>query len=92
MLNPPVIERVAAKAFTVPTDAPEADGTFSWNETTLVIAQVEAGGIEGIGYTYSSEAVLPIIHGPLLGAIQQLDAFAIPKAWGAMVAAVRNLG
>lgn len=34
--KPPAVERVRAKAFTVPTDAPEADGTLTWDGTTIV--------------------------------------------------------
>jgi hypothetical protein len=29
----------AASAFRVPTDASEADGTFNWDHTTLVVAE-----------------------------------------------------
>ncbi len=47
---------VAARAYTVPTDAPEADGTFSWNDTTIVVVTVEGGGRTGLGYTYSGAA------------------------------------
>ena len=48
------IRAVTARAYTIPTDAPEADGTFAWRETTLVVATIEAGGETGLGYTYSS--------------------------------------
>ena len=40
----PVVEQLAARAFTVPTDAPEADGTFSWDATTVVLVEARAGG------------------------------------------------
>ena len=36
------VERVDVSAFVIPTDAPEADGTFEWQSTTLVV--VEARG------------------------------------------------
>ena len=42
----------AARAFTIPTDAPEADGTIAWNATTLVVVELRAGEATGIGYTY----------------------------------------
>ena len=41
-MNDPVVESVTAAAYTVPTDAPEADGTLTWDSVTLVLAQVEA--------------------------------------------------
>lgn len=37
----------------IPTDAPEADGTFEWNSTTMVVVHIEAGDQTGIGYTYA---------------------------------------
>jgi hypothetical protein len=43
------IERIEARAYRVPTDAPEADGTFAWDGTTMVIAEVMAGGHRGLG-------------------------------------------
>ncbi|MDS0138736.1 MULTISPECIES: hypothetical protein [unclassified Amycolatopsis] len=41
------IERVGARAYRVPTPAPEADGTPAWDATTIVVVPAEAGGIHG---------------------------------------------
>ena len=41
-----------ARAYVIPTDAPEADGTFAWDSTTIVVVQVQAGDASGVGYTY----------------------------------------
>ena len=38
------IASITASAYTIPTDRPEADGTYAWDRTTLVVAEVEAGG------------------------------------------------
>jgi L-rhamnonate dehydratase len=46
----PPIDAVRARVFTIPTDAPEADGTFAWHSTTMVLAEVSAGGVVGLGY------------------------------------------
>ena len=43
-MNDPAVESVTAAAYTLPTDAPEADGTLTWDSVTLVLAQVQAGG------------------------------------------------
>jgi hypothetical protein len=48
------VERVAARAFRIPTDALEADGTISWDATTLVLTEMSGGGQTGLGYTYAS--------------------------------------
>jgi L-alanine-DL-glutamate epimerase-like enolase superfamily enzyme len=87
-----VIGAVRASAFTVPTDRPEADGTFAWGETTLVLAEVEAGGETGIGFSYTGAAAAGLITGPLKKAVEGLSAFDPPRAWAAMQHAVRNLG
>ncbi len=42
-----------ATAYKVPTDAPESDGTFAWNFTTLVLVELQADDVNGLGYTYS---------------------------------------
>jgi len=47
------IDRVEAAAYTVPTDAPEADGTIRWDATTIVLAAIRCGDYEGLGYTYT---------------------------------------
>ncbi len=81
-----------AFAYTIPTDLPEADGTFAWDSTTLVLVEVDAGGETGIGYTYTSEAAVPVINGALWPAIRACDAMDPPAAWRAMNVAVRNMG
>lgn len=87
-----LIERVEARAYRVPTDAPEADGTFEWAYTTLVLVEVTAGGRTGLGYTYGSAALTRLIDTTLAPVLIQEDAFAIPRLWDAMVRQVRNLG
>ena len=43
----------AVSCYTIPTDAPEADGTFRWNKTTLVVAELRAADSTGFGYSYA---------------------------------------
>lgn len=49
MFGPPTIHEVKATAFQFPTDAPEADGTISWDSTTMVLVEVDAGGKWALG-------------------------------------------
>jgi hypothetical protein len=35
---------LSAHLFTIPTDAPEADGALSWSATTVLVAEVSAAG------------------------------------------------
>ncbi len=88
----PAIERVEASAYKVPTDAPESDGTLAWDSTTLVLAEISAGGQTGIGFSYASDAAAGIITGKLAKHLEGGDAFCIPALWESMVQAVRNLG
>jgi L-alanine-DL-glutamate epimerase-like enolase superfamily enzyme len=87
-----LIDSVTAQAFEIPTDKPEADGTISWNSTTLVVVEISGGGKTGIGYTYSSAAIPKLICGKLANTIEGSDAFNPQAAWLAMQRAVRNLG
>ncbi|MBV8505582.1 MAG: mandelate racemase [Acetobacteraceae bacterium] len=86
------IEHLTAEAFTIPTDAPEADGTFAWSSTTLIIAEARAGGETGLGYTYTSAGAANLIGTLLAECVRGRDAADPPGAWRAMQRAVRNLG
>ena len=86
------ITTMDAAAYRVPTDFPEADGTYAWNATTLVVARIEAGGRSGTGYTYADAAIVPLMQGALRTTIKQRDSFDIAGAWMAMQRSVRNLG
>jgi L-alanine-DL-glutamate epimerase-like enolase superfamily enzyme len=86
------IARVQASAYRIPTDAPEADGTIAWDATTLVLAQVSAGGHTGLGWTYGHAAVAALIADPLRDGLLDRDADDIPAAWAAMNRSLRNIG
>ena len=88
----PRIETVEASAYDIPTDEPESDGTLEWQKTTLVLAEVSAGGKRGIGYTYADTATARLIKDKLAEVIVGLEALDIPCAWAAMRHAIRNLG
>jgi L-alanine-DL-glutamate epimerase-like enolase superfamily enzyme len=84
------IEAVRARAFTIPTDKPEADGTIAWNSTTLVLVEISGGGMVGLGYTYSGGSIVQLIEGELSKTIVGLDVFDPSAVWLAMQRAVRN--
>jgi len=86
------IEGLSAAAYRVPTDRPEADGTFAWNSTTLILVTARAGGQSGLGYTYADACIAPLITTVLAQAIAQKNSFDIAGCWWAMQRAVRNLG
>ncbi len=86
------ISRVDVSAYRVPTDAPEADGTFDWKATTLVLVEIVAEGFTGLGYTYADAAAGQVIKGTLARHVEGQNAFDIPAAHAAMLREVRNLG
>ena len=90
-MNDPVIGSVGAAAYTVPTDAPEADGTLSWDATTLVLARVGAGGQEGIGWTYGGAASAALISGQLASVLRGRPAIDVAGCSETMIRAVRNV-
>jgi L-alanine-DL-glutamate epimerase-like enolase superfamily enzyme len=83
---------VETSAYRIPTDLPESDGTFEWHDTTIVIAEVSAGGERGIGYTYSTAAAARVIDDVLAPVIDGADVMSIGGVWLTMVRAIRNLG
>jgi len=86
------IERLWARAYKVPTDFPEADGTASWNATTIVIAWAEGGGKQGIGYTYADASTAHLINHTLSDVVKGFEAMNPPEAWRKMQIALRNQG
>ena len=87
-----LIDSVHASVYTVPTDAPEADGTLSWDSTTMTVVQVRAGDACGTGWTYGSPACAAVVAGKLAEIIRGRDALDVSGAFEAMVRAVRNDG
>ncbi len=86
------VTKVHARAYTIPTDLPEADGTATWNSTTLIVARVWAGDHMGMGYTYSDACVAPLIGDKLAPVVIGADAMNPQAASAAMWRTVRNLG
>ena len=78
--------------YTVPTDVPEADGTLSWDRTTLVLVQLTAGNRQGLGYTYADRATAQLARSFLADRVIGRDAMDVPGTWSGLVHAIRNLG
>ncbi len=88
----PPITRVSTAAYSFPTPVPEADGTLSWQATTAVTVTLEADGVTGLGWTYSSPAASDIVRHHLAGVAHDRPAFDIAGGWEAMHRAGRNFG
>ncbi|MUL40549.1 mandelate racemase [Streptomonospora sp. PA3] len=88
----PAVTGVRAAAYTVPTDRPSADGTLTWDSTTIVIVRVAGGGHEGIGWTYGPAAIAAIVRDKLEPVVNGRPVLDVSAALEAMVRAVRNAG
>lgn len=86
------IEALTVESYTVPTEAPESDGTLEWDRTSIVIATATAGGELGMGYTYADSATATLIHEVLGGVVRGMDALSPTAAYMAMWQRIRNLG
>jgi L-alanine-DL-glutamate epimerase-like enolase superfamily enzyme len=92
MSSDPRIRKADFTVCTVPTDAPEADGTFEWKSTTLVLAELSSGDATGIGYTYGSEAIGALARHLAATCLIGHSPFDIPGLNIRMARAVRNDG
>ena len=86
------IAKTNLRVFTVPTDAPEADGTFQWNRTTMVLVELSSGTVHGLGYTYADTSTARLTKTLLDEIVNGRDAFDHGAILQAMYARVRNLG
>lgn len=86
------VSALDVRAYTVPTDAPEADGTLTWDSTTVVVVRAAAAGVVGTGWTYGPAACADVVEDQLTPVVVGADAFDPPAISGAMIRAVRNAG
>jgi L-alanine-DL-glutamate epimerase-like enolase superfamily enzyme len=86
------IDGLTVRAYRVPTDLPESDGTFEWSSTTMVVVHADAGGKRGIGYSYTAAAAGNLIREILERHVVGRSALDVPACYDAMVGAVRNIG
>jgi L-alanine-DL-glutamate epimerase-like enolase superfamily enzyme len=89
------VERVAVSAYEIPTDGPggrESDGTLEWSSTTIVIVEVEAAEVCGLGYTYADASAAAFVESQLKGVVLGSDPLAVRETWVRMGAQIRNAG
>jgi L-alanine-DL-glutamate epimerase-like enolase superfamily enzyme len=88
----PDVTALDAAVYVIPTDAPEADGTLTWDKTTMVLVTARAGGELGIGWSYTAAAAATVVDELLATAVTGRDAFDVAGAAEAMARQVRNVG
>lgn len=88
----PVVTRVDTAVYTVPTDRASADGTLTWDSTTMVLVRVGGGGHQGLGWTYGPAACAAVIRDLLAEHVRGSSVLDVPATLESMVRAVRNAG
>ena len=91
-LSRPSVEKVHLSAYTIPTDAPESDGTLEWDSTTLIICEIHAGETIGLGYTYGNQATAAVIDHLAEKCLLRQSALDVSGLHAAMLRQVRNDG
>ncbi|KAA6457608.1 mandelate racemase [Acidobacteria bacterium AB60] len=86
------ISEARVSAYRISTDAPEADGTFTWEETTLVLVELACGSVRGMGYTYADVATAKLAEDLLLKLVRDRDPFAHGAIVQSLFHQVRNVG
>lgn len=92
MLSKANISSSKVRVYTVPTDAPEADGTYAWASTTMVLVTIACGSCEGLGYTYADASTGKLIETLLEKVVGGGDVFSHGAILQSMYRYVRNLG
>ena len=91
-MNGPVVTALETAVYVIPTDEPEADGTLTWDKTTMVLVRARAGGEQGLGWSYASAAAQIVITEILADVVIGQDAFDTAGLAEAMARQVRNIG
>jgi L-alanine-DL-glutamate epimerase-like enolase superfamily enzyme len=89
------VSRVEATAYTIPTDRPEADGTLTWESTTMVLVSVSTDDPTlpcGTAWTYAPAAAAVVVRDLLSSAVRGASALDVARCGEDMVRAVRNAG
>jgi L-alanine-DL-glutamate epimerase-like enolase superfamily enzyme len=93
LLQRSVITNFNVQSFTIPTERPlESDGTLEWTSTTLILVQLEADGVTGMGYTYGSRGLTSFAEQLLSKHVTGQNSLSINSIWENLRRAVRNDG
>ncbi len=87
-----LIDRIDVGAYTIPTPEPESDGTLIWDATTIVVVELGASDLSGIGYAYTAPAAASVVRETLASIVTGTDVLANGSTWLAMVRSVRSIG
>ncbi len=87
-----IIDFFEARAYCIPTDQLESDGTLCWNSTTLVVVFLGSGNVKGMGYTYSDKSLVPLLENMCTKLVLGNPADSHPFILNSLHNNIRNLG
>lgn len=88
----PTITGTRIGVFDIPTPTLESDGTLEWRKTTLVVVELTAGNISGLGYTYANAATAAVIRDHLVDVVHGRRCDEIERLGQEMQHRLRNVG
>jgi L-alanine-DL-glutamate epimerase-like enolase superfamily enzyme len=86
------VQKLETRCFTIPTDAPESDGTLAWDSTTIVVVEAVGGGRRGLGWTYAPEAAGHVVSDQLAPVVTGRSLDELAAIWLELGAQLRNAG
>ncbi|MGE0161088.1 MAG: enolase C-terminal domain-like protein [Gemmatimonadales bacterium] len=86
------VDAIEARAYTIPTESPESDGTLEWDATTIVVVRARAGRELGTGYSYTAAEAAALIERLLAPLAIGRPVRERAACWWDMQRAVRNVG
>jgi L-alanine-DL-glutamate epimerase-like enolase superfamily enzyme len=86
------VDGLDVRAYSIPTEQPEEDGTLAWDSHTALVVRARAGEVTGLGYSYTHAGAAAVVTDKLAGAVVGADALDVGSAWASMWHDVRNLG
>ncbi|MCX4092982.1 enolase C-terminal domain-like protein [Nocardia sp. alder85J] len=94
MTAPPLLLEAPGSVgvYRFPTPGPETDGTFAWTSTVAVTVSLSAGGVTGLGWTYSTPAAAAIIEHELLPILAGRSPWDIAQCRSELRRACRDIG
>lgn len=78
--------------YTIPADAPEADGTFAWESTSMALVRLECGEAKALGYTYADAATATAARKLLKEIVIGSDPLRHGETLQRMLRSIRNMG
>ncbi|MEO9223853.1 MAG: enolase C-terminal domain-like protein [Acidimicrobiales bacterium] len=86
------IDSIRTLTFTVPTDAPESDGTLAWEATTAVVVEIDAGEQTAIGWSYTAAGAAAVVEETLVDAVCGMSVLDTRAVYERMHREIRNFG